>query len=53
MKHKPTGEILECPICRAKFPKITKWQKFCSDRCRFESWILKKAAKIGVRREVA
>lgn len=33
--------------CRKTFEKKTPWHENCSDRCKHEAWILKRAAEIN------
>jgi endogenous inhibitor of DNA gyrase (YacG/DUF329 family) len=31
-----------CENCKAPYERKTAWQRFCSNQCRLESWILTK-----------
>jgi hypothetical protein len=31
-----------CENCKASYERKTRWQKYCSDRCRLEAWVLKR-----------
>jgi hypothetical protein len=38
MRTKPTFEPKNCGGCQTVFTPTRKWQRFCSDKCRWSSW---------------
>jgi endogenous inhibitor of DNA gyrase (YacG/DUF329 family) len=38
MRAKPSFEPKNCGSCQNTFTPIRKWQRFCSDKCRWISW---------------
>jgi len=38
------------PGCQGNFVKKRPWQKYCSDQCRMEGWIFKKARSLNAKK---
>lgn len=36
--NQPPAETMHCQNCGGKFETLRKWQRFCSESCRYEKW---------------
>lgn len=42
-------KICESKMCGKKFSPVRKHQRFCSDKCRWDAWIQRKAESLAGR----
>lgn len=46
------GKDLKCPICEAPFTAKSWQQKYCSDQCRSEAWLVRRI-QVGIEEQIA
>jgi hypothetical protein len=46
-----TTQQKACPICGATFTPRTKWNRYCSRRCRYKDWVSKHPRDLVKMRE--
>lgn len=39
--------LVPCPTCTTPFRLCRPWQRFCSDRCRWQAWMKRRAEELA------